>query len=225
MSALHRLAALAAATLLALGIYSAATRGIADVRYFEARSVLTRTAQEHRLPELAELEDVQASLGAAMSLEASNPMFVEQLARVHEMRALQLEARDPARREELRRSLEKFHTAALMRPASPYVWAAIANLKYRLDDMDFEFYGALQRAERYGRWEPAIQLELADLGLAAWPLLAEPAKLMTLDAIARALPRQGREIRRIAASHGTLARVCEEEVRLRKAPTGLCVRN
>jgi len=225
MSALDRAFALGAAALLAAGIYAAGLRGLADLRYFEARSLLTRPGQEARLPERAELDEAQASLGEALALEPANPLFVEQLARVHEMRALQLGREDPARRAELRAALAQFRRAALMRPASPYAWAAIAAAKLRLDEADFEFYGALQRAERYGRWEPAIQLELADIGLAAWPLLAQPAKLITLDAIARALPAQDKDIRRIAAAHGHLSEVCAEAPQLRGAPPGLCVKD
>jgi len=224
MTALHRGFALGAVALLLWGIQAAAVRGLADARYFEARTVLTRATQESQLPKPAELAEAQTSLREAIALEPANPLFVEQLARVHEMRALQLSRDDPARREESRSALARFREAASMRPASPYAWAAIAALKLRLDDIDFEFYGALQRAERYGRWEPAIQVELADIGLAAWPLLAQPAKVLTLEAIARALPRQAKEIRRIAAAHGTLGEVCAAENRLRKSPTGLCVK-
>jgi len=225
MSRLGRFGALVAFALLAAGVYAATVRGVADIRYADARELLTRSAVDRRLPDAGELSIAQASLREAMKLEPSNPLFVEQLARVHEMKAIRLERSDPQRREELRQALEQFRAAARMRPASPYVWAAIATVKYRLDEMDFEFYGALQRAERYGRWEPAIQLELADVGLAGWLLLPAQAKILTLDAVARAMPKQGKEVKRLAQSHGTLERVCAEEMALRRAPTGLCVKN
>jgi len=60
-------------------------------------------------------------------------------------------------REGLRRSLAMYRASALMRPGSPYVWASIATLKARLDELDFEFYGALQRADSLGRWEPPVR--------------------------------------------------------------------
>ena len=213
-----------AGALLLAGIYAAGVRGIADAEYFTARTLLSGAAKAKRLPEPAELTTVEAVLRDSLALEPSNPLFVEQLARAHEMRAARLTGGDPAARESLRQSLTRFRTAAVMRPGSPYVWLGIAAIKLRLDDMDFEFYGALQRADRLGRWEPEIQLGLADIGLASWRLLAQPAKVLVLGAIVRGLPRQGREIRRLAAEHGSLARVCAEEVRLRGAATGLCVK-
>jgi hypothetical protein len=213
------------AGLLAAGLYAAAPGGLADVRYYNARAILTAAAQAKRLPEAAELASAQSSLLAGHELEPANPLFVEQLARVYEMQALRLPRGDPAARGLLRGALEEFRAAALMRPGSPYVWAAIAALKLRLDELDFEFYGALDRASRYGRREPAVQLALADIGLAAWSLLAHPAKLRVLDAIALALPREGAEVRRLTAAHGTLPLVCDEAPRLRPGGVGLCVRN
>lgn len=212
------------AGLLAAGIYAAALGGLADVQYYNARTILTAAAQAKRLPEAADLASAQASLLAAHELEPTNPLFVEQRARVYEMQALRLPRGDPAARGLLRGALEEFRAAALMRPGSPYAWAAIASLKLRLDDLDFEFYGALDRAARYGRREPAVQLALADVGLASWSLLAHPAKFLVLDAIALALPREAPELRRLAAAHGTLPLVCDEAPRLRPDGTGLCVR-
>jgi hypothetical protein len=110
-----------------------------------------------------------------------------------------------------------------MRPGSPYVWASIAALKLRLDDTDFEFYGALDRAGRLGPWEPAVQLVLAEIGLASWNWLATPAKAWVLAAMDRALLRQQAEIRRIAAVHRTLPLVCKE-ARLPPRVAALCVK-
>ncbi len=216
---------LIAAGLIVAGIHAAAVRGLADAHYVNARLLLSSATQAKRLPAESELAEVRASLREAHQLEPSNPLFVEQIARTQEMTALRLDARDPAARAALLQSLARWREAALMRPGSPYVWASIAALKLRLNDLDFEFYGALERAERFGRWEPAVQLALADIGLAGWRLLAQPAKLLVLDAIARALPREDAEIRRLAKAHGTLPVVCEEARGLRPGGTRLCVNN
>ena len=224
MSTLRTGFALIGGALLVAGIYAAGVRGIADAHYFTARTLLTGAAQAKRLPQPAELTTVEAALRQSLAFEPSNPLFVEQLARVHEMRALQLKPGDPAARQSLQQSLAQYRAAAVMRAGSPYVWLGIAAIKLRLDAMDFEFYGALQRADRLGRWEPGIQFGLADIGLASWRLLARPAKVLILDAIVRGLPRQGAEIRRLAAGHGSLPLVCAEEILLRGSASGLCAR-
>ena len=212
------------APLLAAGIYAAVLGGLADAHYYNARIILSAAAQAKRLPEADGLASAEASLAAALALEPANPLFVEQRARVHEMQALRLPRGDAAARALLQKALAEFRSAALMRPGSPYVWAAIAALKLRLDNLDFEFYGALERAARFGLWEPAVQLALVDVGLAAWRLLPHSAKLLVLGAVERGMRRQGSELRRIATRHGSLERVCVEEVTLRRAPTGLCAK-
>jgi hypothetical protein len=213
-----------AAPLLAAGIYAAARGGLADANYYNTRMILGAAAQVQRLPVPAELASAQASLAEALALEPANPLFVEQRARIDEMQALQQPRGDPAARALLRQSLEQFRAAALMRPGSPYAWTAIAALKLRLDEMDYEFYGALQRADSLGRWEPAVQLAIADIGLASWRLLPHSAKLLVLGAVERGMRRQEAELRRIAAAHGSLERVCAEEAALRATPTGICVK-
>jgi hypothetical protein len=111
-----------------------------------------------------------------------------------------------------------------MRPGSPYAWASIALLKLRLGQMDAEFYGALERAAQFGPWEPAVQVAIADAGLAAWRRLAPPAKALVVADLERALLRQAPEIRRIAAAHGTLPLVCGEPA-LPPRLAALCVKN
>jgi len=213
-----------AAPLFIAGIYAAALGGLSDAHYYNTRTILTAAAKAKRQPGAEELASALTSVSAANALEPRNPLFVEQRARVHEMQALLLPRGDPAARALLQQALGEFRSAALMRPGSPYAWAAIAALKLRLDELDFEFYGALERAERYGRWEPAVQLSLADIGLASWRLLPYAAKQIVLGAIERGMRRQEPELRRIAAKHGTLERFCAEEVTLRPVPTGLCVK-
>jgi hypothetical protein len=215
---------LLAATLLLAGIHAAAVRGLADAYYTNARLTLAAGTPAKGTPRPEAIEAALASVRHASALEPANPHFVEQAARLEEMRALRLPADEPAAHEGLKRSLAKYREAALLRPGSPYVWANIATLKARLGDLDFEFYGSLQRAERLGRWEPSVQLALADIGLARWRLLPYSAKLLVLGAVERAMRRQAPEVRRIAAAHGSLERVCAEEITLRRTPTGICVK-
>ena len=216
--------ALPAAAILIAGMVVAATRGLADAHYTKARLTLAEGTPANASPRAEVLASVQASMRQALELEPSNPHFVEQSARLQELRALGLQQRDPALREELRQSLAQYRNAAAMRPGSPYVWASIAMLKARLNDMDFEFYGALERAGRLGPWEPQVQVAMVDVGLATWAWLARPGKDLVLGALERGLLRQVAEIRRIAAIHGSLPQVCAEAGARLPRTAALCVR-
>ncbi len=215
--------ALLGATVLGLGIYSAALRGLADTHYTNARLTLAASSAAKRAARPEELSVALASVRQALEFEPSNPMFVEQSARLQELRALGLPARDPGIREGLRNSLAQYREAAALRPGSPYVWAAMAMLKVRLNDMDYEFYGALERAGRLGPWEPQVQIAMIDVGMATWPWLAKPGREWVLGALERGLQRQGPEIRRIAAVHGSLPQVCADAGTRSPQISALCV--
>jgi hypothetical protein len=212
------------APLLAAGIYAAAVRGLADAHYTTARLELTAGVPKDGAPRPEAIGPALASLREARMLEPANPHFVEQVARLEELQALRLGPRAPARREGLRQSLAQYREAAAMRPGSPYVWANIAMLKARLNDMDFEFYGALERAARLGPWEPQVQIAMVDIGMATWGWLAKPGREWVLGAMERGLLRQAPEIRRIAAIHGSLPRLCADVGGSFPRITDLCVR-
>jgi hypothetical protein len=195
---------------LVAGIYEAAVRGIADAHYTNARLVLGDALEGGRPAARDALSQALGSLTEARRLEPSNPHFAEQWARVREALALGLERTDPAARQGVREALAAFRGSARMRPGSPYVWSSIAVIKYRLNATDFEFYGALERAGRYGPWEPRVQLAMLDLGLATWPSLARPARAWVAGAMDRALLRNEQEVRRIAGLHGTAGQLCRE---------------
>lgn len=220
---------LCAAALLVAGIYAAAVRGLADAHYTHARLVLSAATQAKRLPEARELAEARASLREAQRFEPSNPLFVEQRARIAEMQApamqgIVLQRGDPPARAALGDSLGGWREAARMRPGSPYAWASIALLKLRLGETDAEFQGALERAAQFGPWEPAVQIAIADAGLAAWRRLAPAAKALVIADLERALLRQAPEIRRLAAAHGTLPLVCTNAA-LPPRLGALCVKN
>ena len=207
----------AAAGLLLAGIYAAGMRGLADAEYYPARRAMTQWSAAKRPPSAVALDAAQASLERAAALAPSNPLYVEELGRLYEMRALPLPL--PASRPLLEQSRAQFRRAAALRPGSPYAWSNLALVKYRLGEMDFEFYGALDRAARFGPWEPAVQLALADIGLASWRWLALPGKLTVLGAIERGMLRQGKEIDRLAGLHPSSKAFCADPlVRARRLP-------
>jgi hypothetical protein len=224
MNALRPVFVIVAGALLIAGIYAAGVRGAADRHFVNARLALLGASAAKRTPQEGELVFAATALSQSLALEPSNPHFVEQSARVLEMRALRVLPGDPAARQFLRRALEQYRAAALMRPGSPFVWVGIATIKLRLTELDYEFFGALQRADRLGRWEPEVQRSIAGIGLSGWELLPRTVKRQVLEAMERGMARQGAEMRRLAAQHPNFAALCAQEITLRGRHSGVCVK-
>jgi len=211
-----------AAVLLLAGIAFAGLRGLADTEYYPARRAMAQWAAERRAPRESEWQAARAAVERAAALAPGNPLYVEELGRLLEMRAAQLDRAGPEARNLLEGARAQFRRAAELRPGSPYAWASLALVKFRLNELDFEFYGALDRAARFGPWEPAVQLTLADIGLGSWPWLAYPGRQIVLGAIERGLRRQKPELARIAAAHTTSPAFCADPLTRARPARELC---
>lgn len=193
---------LALAALCALAL----PRGLADLRAFEARMLFQSWESGRRQPSSEEWNLARGRLQEARELDPRQPNFLEDIARLDELRALSHKGGDAT--EYLRQALVLQRQAARLRPSSPYTWSNIALLKSRLAELDREFEGALRNAALLGPWEPDIQIKLADLGFRHWTALA-PETRAALDAnAARALHRQDAKLFELARRNGRLDVLC-----------------
>jgi hypothetical protein len=191
---------------------------MSDAEYYSARRAIAKWPAPASTPG-PDWQRVRATLEDAYSREPDNPLYAEELGRIHEWRALARAPSDHEARTHLRAALAAFRVAARMRPGSAVAWANIALVKFRLEEMDYEFYGALERAERMGPWEPGVQRTLADIGLSNWPWLARPGKEIAAAAIERGLLNQEDAMKRLARLHVRGARefCADSSARARRA--------
>ena len=196
------LVALAALCLLAL------PRGLADLRAFEARGLFKSWESKRRQPSVEEWTFARGLLREARELDPGQPNYLEDIARLYEVRALPLKAGDAPAQGYLRQALEYQREALRRRPGSPYTWASIARLKARLPEPDREFETALRNAALLGPWEPEVQVALADAGFRHWDALAPQTRAALSANAARALRRQDAKLFEVARRTGRLAVLC-----------------
>ena len=196
------LAALAALCALAL------PRGLADLRAFEARNLLKSWETARREPAADEWNLAHRLLREARDLDPRQPSHLEDLARLHELRARPLKPGDPLAQELLRQALEHQRQNLRLRPGSPYTWASIALLKARLPAPDREFESALRNAALLGPWEPLVQIALAEAGFRHWDALAPETRTVLRANALRALRRQDAKLFELARRSGKLAVLC-----------------
>jgi len=201
-------AGISALAVLGLLCALALPRGLADLRAFEARMLFQSWEAARRQPTADEWTLAHGLLQEARALDPGHPSFLEDIARLDELRALPFKAGDAAAHEALRQALELQKQAVRLRPGSPYTWTNVAVLKSRLGDIDREFEGALRNAALLGPWEPAVQITLADLGFRYWNSLAPDTQAALRANTARTLRWQGLAVFNLARRHGRLDVLC-----------------
>lgn len=196
------LAALAGLCVLAL------PRGLADLRGFEARVIFKSWEAKRRQPSVEEWTYARGLLHEARELDPHQPNYLEDVARLYELRALPLKAGDALAQGYLRQALDYQREAARRRPGSPYTWTNIAVLKARLPELDAEFETALRNAALLGPWEPEVQLALVATGFRHWNSLAPETRAAMRGNAARALRWQDVKMFELARRTGRLDVLC-----------------
>jgi hypothetical protein len=98
------------------------------------------------------------------------------------------------------------------RPGSPYTWANLAVVKYRLGETGSTFEKALVNASNLGPNEAEVQMIVTDLGLAVYDEV-QPATRAAIERMVRAgLRRNAAEILQISARRGRLGVACRHLV-------------
>ena len=161
-----------------------------------------------RPPPAAEWTRARDSLRAARALDPGQPAYLEDLARLHEMRAQPLAAGEPLAREYLSEALHYQREALRRRPGSPYTWSNIALLKSRLAEADGELEQALRNAALLGPWEPDVQIAIGEAGFAQWRALSPEARDVVRENAVRTLRWQDERIFEVARRTGQLALLC-----------------
>lgn len=183
-------------------------RGLGDLRGFEARILARSWEAKHRPPSVEEWSEARGLLRAARELDPGQPNYLEDIARLYELRALPLKPDNALARGYLRQALEYQREALARRPGSPYTWANVALLKARLAEADGEFESALRNAAMLGPWEPELQMAIADAGFRHWDALAPETRDALRANAARALRWQDAKLFDLARRTGRLDVLC-----------------
>ena len=117
--------------------YEAGRRGLADWVSLRARFQVASWAQKRTVPSQEQWQRAVDALGAAQKLAPEDPSLHDHLGAAYELASAAL---DPKGQWNVYTefALLHFQQAAARRPTSPYSWASIATMKYRLGRIDEE---------------------------------------------------------------------------------------
>ena len=202
------LVALLGIAVLACVAYEAGRRGLADWVSMRARFQVASWAEKPTIPSREQWQRAVDALNGALRLTPEDPSLYDYLGVAYHVAGA---AFDPRGQWNVYTefALLHFQRAAALRPTSPYSWASIAMMKYRLGRVDKELLQALALAMRLGPWEPQVQVMASDLGLALWDRLDEEQRGQIRDNWRRTAVRQADPLWKLAAARKRIDLLCK----------------
>ena len=96
----------------------------------------------------------------------------------------------------------------IARPGSGYTWANLAAVKYRLGETDGVFETALVNAVKLAPYEPEVQRDVVNYGLAVMDEVKPETRAAIERALGAGMKRNAPEILQISARRGKLGAAC-----------------
>lgn len=209
---ISRIVALAAIPFLIYMIYIAGSWGVADVYARPAMSVLEKWRAGKIKLNGQDWDEIQANLSKALQHDPDNPDIHEYLALALEGALGAQSATDEEVISSRKAAYSHYKKSIAVRPTWPYAWVNLALVKYRLGEIDDEFFNAYKKAEQLGPWEPGVQKIIIEIGLHGWARFSQQDRLSTLDMISRAMEhtetRHSQNILQMVDQYGFLDYVC-----------------
>jgi len=195
-------------------VYVACSWSLADIY---ARPVLN-AARDWKKNELVPTQEdwsrYQSSLDKALQHDPTNSEFYRTLGQVIEGPYRKYQLGDKEALEARTTAAEYYRESIKLRPTWPYGYVDLALVKFRLLQIDDEFYDAMFASMEYGPWEPDIQRVVSEIGMVLWNILEDREREFILN-IARqsfmhANKTHVRSMQRIVGQRHFLSRVCEK---------------
>ncbi|MGY4534473.1 hypothetical protein ACVW0Y_003613 [Pseudomonas sp. TE3786] len=206
----------------------AAEMAVAGLASYRAELALQRWNKTLRAPDEHKW---QSALKAAQQANTFSPLasgtYLDQLGQVYAWQAFDQPAGAASARPSRLLAAEAFRQATVARPTWPNTWAHLAHSKYALGEFDDEFAAALEQANRWGPYRPDVQLELASIGLRAWPMLTHQQRVNAVTSARRAMDstnEAAKSLFALAQTNGLEQTLCMSGVNESERTRNYCTR-
>ncbi|MGV6851938.1 MAG: tetratricopeptide repeat protein [bacterium] len=141
---------------------------VGSILSWRAEKELTQWTQDQSIPAKQDLLVVKQWLDIADRLQMMNSDVKEQLGRISEWQALDNFGKEQEHENALLKARDYYKASLQSRPGWPYDWSNLAYINHQLDQFK-KRDKALQRAMRYGPFEPRVLQRIIMLNLQTWP--------------------------------------------------------
>jgi|GEM_PF-1099621 len=159
-------------------------------------------------PGSADLGYLRKLLERSLSLDPDNPTHLDRLSQL-DLWELATQTVDETRRQQLHaEGLAAARRGVALRPGWALAWARLLVWKSEFDELDREFYSALERATTLGQWQRNIHPAVLQAVLPVWDSLDDKARRITLQTGRRGLSQEPEATLYLLKEYGRLADVC-----------------
>ena len=161
--------------------------GLADIYAHKSYRTLKTWQLAPYVMEDAKWDKIKNNLQHALVYDPGNPELMMATGLAYEGRYAEKAVQLPEAKADRGEALAYYRQSVALRPGWPYGWIDLALVKYRLGELDQEFYDALNTADELGPWEPGVQRVIIDIGLHGWNHIDDATHTLVLNTIKKAV--------------------------------------
>lgn len=199
-------------------IYVATNWGMADVYSRSSINTIEKFLNGKTTLTNEQWGELKKNLSVAIDYDPENSKLYEFLGFSSEGPFTTYSSGNNVAMEARRSAYHQYKQSISLRPTWPYLWARLAVVKFRMNEIDEEFFHAMHRSDEFGPWEPSIQKTIISLGLFNWGLYNNEERQFILDVIAKSLNYIERghslNILNLTKSYGLLSEVCATHAKI-----------
>lgn len=158
--------------------------GIANLYFYKADYYLVDWYKTGKVANQEDWEDALGAINKAIEHHPSHPHYHNIAAKILEWGA---SSNFTGRTELLNQAMTNMKNSLALRPGWSDSWISIAMIKWRLGEIDDEFWRATQLAIKHGPYMPDINLGAATIYLAFWSKLDLATKKVAIEQIERTM--------------------------------------
>lgn len=172
-----------AVTLTVCGFF-AYSWGIANLYFYKADYYLVSWYNEGKVETEADWNDALEAINKAIEHHPNHPHYHNIAAKILEWGAT---SNFSGRKVLLNQSLENMKNSLALRPGWSDSWISIAMIKWRLGEIDDEFWQAIELAIKHGPYMPEINIGTSTIYFAFWSQLNLETRKIAIDQIERTM--------------------------------------
>lgn len=172
--------------------WMAGSRGLADAYARSAIWTLEKWKLEMVKLDADDWKVLQRDISLALKLDPTNPELQQWMGVTIEGPYLSYLSDSVEGDIERQKAAVHFREAIRLQPTWPHAWNDLSRVKFRLSEIDQEYYEAVHKAAEMGPWEPVIQDNIISMGVVSWEQLPEAEKPVFLQVMSNSLQHGNR---------------------------------